>query len=226
MREQILNPVQLNLKGADAQDLLHRISTLNLKSLSLDAPTYGLILNPQGKIECGFTATKLSSDLLTILADDEVFLEILDRYTFGERYEIEKLPAVLVQSQNENERILSLIPSPGKEYLPNGMTNPLDVNLKSAIHDQKGCYPGQEVIEKIVALGSPAKRLCQLRTSEKVIVPQPLFSDTTEVGTLTSIVKNTDGFVALAILRRTHAKENLTLTTQSGNVFKVEKVSL
>ncbi|MCM0607119.1 MAG: hypothetical protein KA715_13600 [Xanthomonadaceae bacterium] len=39
-------------------------------------------------------------------------------------------------------------------------SNPLDLALVSAIADQKGCYPGQEVIEKIIALGSPAKRLC------------------------------------------------------------------
>ena len=39
-------------------------------------------------------------------------------------------------------------------------SNPLELNLRSAIADQKGCYPGQEVIEKIIAIGSPAKRLC------------------------------------------------------------------
>lgn len=39
-------------------------------------------------------------------------------------------------------------------------SNPLDLGLTGAIADQKGCYPGQEVIEKIIAIGSPAKRLC------------------------------------------------------------------
>ncbi len=40
-----------------------------------------------------------------------------------------------------------------------GRTIPLDANLTSAIHFDKGCYPGQETIAKITNLGHPARQL-------------------------------------------------------------------
>ncbi len=35
---------------------------------------------------------------------------------------------------------------------------PLEIS-KDGIHEQKGCYPGQEVIERMIALGKPAKQI-------------------------------------------------------------------
>ena len=40
----------------------------------------------------------------------------------------------------------------------NGVT-PLDVNALAGIVQQKGCYPGQEVIERTIAIGRPARKL-------------------------------------------------------------------
>jgi len=220
------------LKGGDAIDLLHRISTANVNGLGRDEKTPALFLNPQGKILCLFQITKQENDALEI-EFDENFLETLDRYTFAERYEIVPLPPSPESEPNEADRIRDLTPKLGHEFKNDGQTNPLEVNLRSAIHDQKGCYPGQEVIEKIIAIGSPARKLCLFQGAENTAsfseaLPTPLLDPATgaEVGVLTSFAD--DGVhrgIALGIVKRTHLKEGLSLQTPGKTVFTLERIS-
>ncbi len=113
-------------------------------------------------------------------------------------------------------RIQALKPKVGVELTLDA--NPLELGMKSSIADQKGCYPGQEVIEKIIALGSPARRLALIegRSSKKDFTPLEkitLPDQTTEVGQLTSFHSTTDGdWVGLAILKKIHAKENQSVS--------------
>ncbi len=209
------------LKGADAVDLLHRISSADLKHLELNRKKSGLFLNPQGKVRSFFEFTALASDQLEIEFQGP-FLEILDQFTFSEQYEIEKLPASDESAGDEKVRILSLTPKSGHEFENDGETNPLEVNLKSAIADQKGCYPGQEVIEKIVAIGSPARKLCLVEgEASGLSLPVALLNEKNEeAGKLTSFA---DG-AGLAIIKRTSLKEGVEL--HHGNFkFTLKKVS-
>jgi len=241
----MLNPIlphaSLQLKGKDILDLLHRISTVNVKSLPLNKPCPTLILNPRGKLECAFSLLKkseeeaiISFDELTPPIHEQKILNLLDHYTFGEKYTIVKCDAPPEESTwTELQRIQSLEPQIGHEWIPNGETNPLEINLQSAIHDQKGCYPGQEIIEKIVAIGSPAKRLCLLKqsapsTPQKLTLPFSLTDESgiTEVGSLTSLASDaSQNHYALGIIKRTHAKPNLTVKAGSLGAFTIEKVS-
>ena len=85
---------------------------------------------------------------------------------------------------------------------------PLEIGLRAAIADNKGCYPGQEIIEKIISLGSPPRRLIQLRLApggQAQIGDAVLDASGAEVGKVTSTSKTH----ALAIVRKTLAKENL-----------------
>ncbi|MBC7396281.1 MAG: hypothetical protein H7333_02465 [Bdellovibrionales bacterium] len=215
------------LKGKDALDLLHRISTVNLKNAPLGLKQEGLILNPQGKILSFFKITLQSdSDALVEFQDD--FLTLVDQYTFSEKYEIESLPLLPETGISEKNRILNLSPKQGFEFESDGSVNPLEINLRAVVHDQKGCYPGQEVIEKIISLGSPAKRLCLLVAAPNVQLscPQVLKNlEGAEAGTLTSFEEG----VALAILKRPYAIESKELIAvdqnQENAVLTVQKVS-
>jgi len=212
------------LTGSDAIDLLHRISTVDMKKPIGSDWAPALFLNPQGKILCFFEYTRPSIDSVQINFDEN-FLEILDQFTFSEKYKIEPVSIKSGGTNgtlSEKDRIEKMIPKVGHEFLNNGETNPLEVNLRGAVHDNKGCYPGQEVIEKIISLGSPAKKLCLLSGVTSESLPTALFDSKTgaEVGTLTSA---SDG-VALGIIRRTHLKENLELKTKTA-LFTLKKVS-
>lgn len=94
-------------------------------------------------------------------------------------------------------------------------TIPLEVGLIDGLAQAKGCYPGQEVIERIVSLGSPARRLVQIvgqghapALGEKL---HNLAEPPIEVGQVTSVAsaENGSGFTALAFVRKIHAKEGL-----------------
>jgi len=211
------------LRGMQGLDLLHRISSTDILGLPQSQKKPGLILNPQGRILSFFEISRTADDSVEIEFEDE-FLKHLDHYTFSERYDLTMLPAETGSDLPPLDRVRALIPREGFEFHPDGQTNPLEVNLRSAIADQKGCYPGQEVIEKIISLGSPAKRLCLLRRSsgsDPIPLPALLTSGTDEnAGTLTTLVQDE----GLAVVKRTYCKVGTRLQI-SNQEWIVEKVS-
>lgn len=78
---------------------------------------------------------------------------------------------------------------------------PLEVNGLSGITEGKGCYPGQEVIERILAIGRPARRLVTLRLSGPA-EPGPLTLDGAPAGQLTSVAQVDDGWWGLGLVKR------------------------
>src|SRR6185437_13481206 len=79
-------------------------------------------------------------------------------------------------------------------------TIPLEVGLKNAISDNKGCYPGQEVIERIVSLGSPARRLARVDGTGPAPAPGEIVrAGDQDIGQVTSVTKTGSGFQALAM---------------------------
>lgn len=114
-------------------------------------------------------------------------------------------------SQLEEWRIHSLRPRAGAELTENTM--PVEIGLSDSVAENKGCYPGQEVIEKIISLGSPPKRLAlitgtgpapQIGTLVYNLAEPPV-----EVGQITSVTENATSFAALGLVRKIHAKEGL-----------------
>jgi folate-binding protein YgfZ len=111
-------------------------------------------------------------------------------------------------------------------------TIPLEAGLVDALAQAKGCYPGQEVIERIISLGSPARRLVQIvgegnapAKGEKL---HNLAEPPIEVGQVTSVAKSESGtgFTALAFVRKIHAKEGLEVRfADSGSQGAIARVS-
>jgi folate-binding protein YgfZ len=227
------------LKGRDGIDLLKRITTLDPSQLEMNSEHLavpGLILNPQGKIVSYFEIKKRDADTVEMIGTDAL-LALLDQYTFGEKYELGKNSVPEDETMLENfssdlDRISKLTPKIAYEFLEDGSTNPLEVNLRHAIHDNKGCYPGQEVIEKIISLGSPPRKLCLLEllpgenraeSHLEDALPRSILDSATgaEVGTLTSFSKN----LGLAIVKRTHQKIGQTFTLNgSPETFSLKQI--
>lgn len=116
----------------------------------------------------------------------------------------------LTAPQLHARRIAQLSPWWGAELTEAAM--PLEVGWREAIADNKGCYPGQEVIEKIIALGSPPRRFAQVRgLGEVPSLPASLRKEGQEVGLLTSAHATAKGFDGLAILRKTVANAGTAL---------------
>lgn len=126
-------------------------------------------------------------------------------------------------SELESRRILALRPKVDSEITET--TNPLEVGLIDSVSQNKGCYPGQEVIERTLSLGAPARRLA--RIDGRGPSPQPgesifnLADPPQEVGKITSVTPHgPTEFSALALIRKIHAKEGLAV--KQGSTHSTE----
>ncbi len=87
----------------------------------------------------------------------------------------------------------------GTPVFPNELNedvNPLEVNLLDAVHNNKGCYIGQEVIARLQTYDKVRKRLVGLLSTSKlphggkIFDQKPADTAGTEIGVVTSSVKS------------------------------------
>ncbi len=297
----------ISLIGPDAQDLLHRISTVNTRGMQPGEGAPGFILSAQGKVRAAFSLwnyrdAEYAFEVATGSSGrwKKELLSVVDQYIFAEKVAIAEVnelesrwiflpsgsaapetlgrveagktlalddeirvcnhgsadygrpwisvwgraqrlaqwidrtfPDALTLSEErlEHWRIDAVRPKLDSEITE--ATIPLEVGLKDAIAENKGCYPGQEVIERIVSLGSPARRLSRIegKLAAGQTSPSPgekVLNDATppaEIGEISSSYREGDHYVALALLRKIHAKIGLPITCASGVSGTVAQVS-
>lgn len=141
---------------------------------------------------------------------------------------------ILSLEELEEARIEHLQPEVDAEITHS--TQPLEVGLRKAIHEGKGCYPGQEVIEKIISYGSPPRRLVQIRGQGNTPKPQEnifnLEGGSAPIGKMTSstlLSTHPPSFLALAIIQKRYAKKDLPVffetTKAQGLITRVSEPS-
>jgi len=90
------------------------------------------------------------------------------------------------------------------------------------VHYQKGCYAGQEVLQRIHSRGHTNKTWVGLRSNELLRVGDPALLDSREVGT---VLRSTEhpalGFIATATLKNSAAEPNTQV--QVGSVTATVK---
>ncbi|MGK5082449.1 hypothetical protein WDW37_04010 [Bdellovibrionota bacterium FG-1] len=306
----------ITLSGPDSEDFLHRLTTVNVKSLPTGSGHPGFFLTAQGKIRAIF-------DLWHFGPQDFAFeinpgkgghwrtelLAAIDQYTFAERFTLTEAaslecrwffaesayasellqtlgtphlaahhttaldeeirlchhgerhyghtwvsawgrPARLAQwferalgsspttplkfEQLEAWRIQALQPELDHEITFD--TIPLEVGLIHGLDEAKGCYPGQEVIERILSLGSPARRLALIHGQGTPPKPgDPIFNlaePPIEVGQVTSVLVSiasptqAENFTALGFVRKIHAKPDLEVQfTPSESRGRIDRLA-
>ena len=131
----------------------------------------------------------------------------------------------------EQLRIAQLSPALGHELLED--SSPLELGLAFGVAQGKGCYPGQEVIEKVISLGSPAKAIAQVQGIFARSAAPPVPSEIVDAesgmaaGVLTSAMGVSDTeWRGLAILRKNAAKtgQKLRLATDHYPTFTVQSL--
>ena len=99
---------------------------------------------------------------------------------------------------------------------------PLDADLFSAIHTNKGCYPGQETIAKILNLGHPARKMMGVHFEGDDAPPTgtPLMDGGREVGTLTSSTwsPRLNRPIGLAMMKWSHREPGTRVEISAGAV--------
>ncbi|MFO7625275.1 MAG: glycine cleavage T C-terminal barrel domain-containing protein [Anaerolineales bacterium] len=103
---------------------------------------------------------------------------------------------------------------------PNELSNeytPLEVNLESAISDEKGCYTGQEVITRQTTYDKVTRKLVGLFLSAETPVAAQLQAEGKPVGAITSAVLSSRfGPIALAIVKRPYNQPDTLLILNEG----------
>jgi folate-binding protein YgfZ len=95
---------------------------------------------------------------------------------------------------------------------------PMEAALtRDAIHFQKGCYLGQEVVLRATVRGQIQKGLVQLELPAGAGPGTPLILGEKEVGRVTSAAETSQGRLGLGYLRRAHWREGERLTTPAGD---------
>jgi aminomethyltransferase len=106
-------------------------------------------------------------------------------------------------------------------------TIPLEANLEHAIHFQKGCYIGQEVIARATARGQMNKKLMGLELGllEPPVGTELRFDDK-KVGWLTSVVHSLarGQVIALGYVQRDHLTVGKELILSTGGVARVARL--
>lgn len=117
-------------------------------------------------------------------------------------------------------RLRAADPGVPGELTPN--TIPLEAHLDDAVHENKGCYPGQEVVERIRSMGQVPRELVRIHglSGETPAVAAELRVGDQVAGTLTSVAPDpvTGGWVGLGYVKRIFAKSDASYTIAGQSV--------
>ncbi len=208
----------VEITGPDARDFLHRITSANFRNLADGTWAEGALLAATGKIQLYFRAYAENGQTFRIFTpwDLNPAFNCFDKMHFGEKLTITPMTW-------EQFRVEHGIPTHPNEI--NDGVNPLEIGLEGAVHENKGCYPGQEVIEKIRSYGKLSRRLVLVGgaggapSSPATVLTVGDGGAPRDVGTLTSAVESArdkNRWIGLALLQRAALEQGTTFTLAHG----------
>jgi tRNA-modifying protein YgfZ len=196
------------VEGPDALTYLHSQIAQDVRGLDVGASAWTLVLEPSGKVESLARVTRTGDDRFDFDTDagfGEALAARLNRFKIRVEAEITVVPAASAAPSDEHEaaRVAAGWPRMGAEIVP-GQTIPAVTGVVPvAVNFAKGCYPGQELVERMDSRGADAPmslRIVDLPAG--AVVGDPLVVDGVEVGSITSV--SPAGALALALVRRSH----------------------
>lgn len=198
----------LRVVGADAATYLHSQVSQDLLPMQVGECVWTFVLEPTGKV-CVLARVWRIGDDEFVLDTDKGFGAALEtrlrRFKIRVKAEIEPVDWAtldLVEAANGDTtaaRIEAGWPAMGSE-IHSGDTIPAETGIAAtAVSFTKGCYPGQELVERMDSRGASAPRLLQVVDVASGTSPgDALLRDGQEIGTVTSVA----GTRALAYVKR------------------------
>lgn len=179
------------VEGADAQTYLHTQVSQDLNGMAVGEQRWTFVLEPTGKIDGLARVTRVADERFELDTDagfGEALLARIDRFKIRVAADT-SLGEQVGEPADEAERIALGWPRLGTEIIP-GETIPGGTGLTSiAVSFTKGCYPGQELVERMDSRAAEAPRsLRKLTVSAGAAPGDPVVDDGAEVGVLTSVV--------------------------------------
>jgi tRNA-modifying protein YgfZ len=195
------------VEGPDALRYLQSQVAQEVRDLAVGETRWTFVLEPTGKVESLARITRTGDDRFDLDTDagfGEALAARLLRFKIRVQADIavEPAPSSEPSPAHEAARVAAGWPRMGHEIVP-GETIPATTGVVPvAVSFTKGCYPGQELVERMDSRGADAPwSLRIVEVSSPVERGDPVRDATgAEVGTITSVAP--DGGLALALVKR------------------------
>jgi len=183
------------IDGPDAATYLQSQSSQDLGGMTPGESLWTFLLQPTGKIDVLARVTMVGDENFELDTDPgfgAVLEARLNRFKIRVKATVEARPASHgadgADPADEDGRIAAAWPKMGAEIVP-GETIPAETGLADvAVSFTKGCYPGQELVERMDSRGSTAPRHLEVLDRRSGDVPgAPVLSAGSEIGTVTSV---------------------------------------
>jgi folate-binding protein YgfZ len=195
--------------GPDAQTYLHSQISQDILGLPVGGVTWTLVLQPTGKVDSLARLTRTgdeSFDLDTDAGYGEALAARLRRFKIRVDADIDVRPALAGEPTVEHEvaRVAAGWPRMGCEIVPGETIPAVTGVVPVAVSFTKGCYPGQELVERMDSRGADAPRTLRIvEVAPGAAIGDPVRADDgTEIGVLTSV--SPTGGLAIALVKRGH----------------------
>lgn len=182
----------IEVTGADAVGYLHSQLSQDIGSLAVGERMLSLVLEPDGRVCAPIGVSRIEDERLILDVDPgygEAVTARLLRFRLRTDAEFTMTAAERSRDAREEEsRIIDGWPALGSEIIP-GETLAAETGLTTvAVSFTKGCYPGQELVERMDSRGAvPPRRIVRLVVESGTEVGSPVIRDGAEVGQVTSV---------------------------------------
>ena len=208
--DQLLGPRDVVVvEGPDAATYLHSQVSQAVLDLPIGERRWTFVLDPTGKVDGLARVTRTSDewfDLDTDAGFGATLLARLDRFKIRVRAttRLDEAAPADPDLDTEAARIAIGWPRLGAEIVP-GETIPGGTGLSAiAVDFTKGCYPGQELVERMDSRGAePPRSLRRVTVSDGTRPGDPVH-DGSEAGVDVGVVTSVAGTDALAWIKRGH----------------------
>jgi folate-binding protein YgfZ len=181
----------VTVDGPDALTYLHSQTSQDLRDMTVGESRWTLLLEPNGRVDVLARVTR-AGDETYVLDTDPGFGEVLEarlnRFKIRVKATVTARAAVTGAPGDDDQRIAARWPKMGAEIIPTE-TIPAELGLSDvAVSFTKGCYPGQELVERMDSRGADAPRhLVVLPRRDSDSPGAKITRDGSEIGTITSV---------------------------------------
>jgi len=200
----------LRYAGREVLDVLHRVSSNDLATLPEGGSRVTLFCDFRGRLlhralvvrtpDGAWLVSDSPGDALAAFMDARVFREDV-RLAEGPL----PVPAALAPlaaeafGADEVARITAGRPRFGREVAE--AFNPFEAGLAPEVHLAKGCFTGQETLQRLVTYDSVRRERVRFSGAGPVPGPQDVVAAGEVIGRLTSAAATAGGWIALAIVK-------------------------
>ena len=196
---------RIEVTGSDALTYLQSQIAQEIRDQAVGEWRWTLVLEPTGKVDALARITRTGDETFVLDTDagfGEGLKARLDRFKIRVQAESELMPAATSEPSSDADaaRVAAGWPKMGVEIVP-GITMPGETGVVPvAVNFTKGCYPGQELVERMDSRGAESPRSLRIVDVVDGSVPgDPILdADGREVGTLTSVA----GTLGLGFVKR------------------------